>query len=474
MARLGPSGLAQLFREIANYVSTRLSNYNTKAELDSLLDAKADDNNVIHTSGDEYINGTKLFSNTIYRYADLTTNGGEQVYRFDDTNANACGHIFNNAHWDANAVFNRHGAYNAKSGKSMEIDITSNDAGVGMIYAAGTAIKGNLETVTSATGHTGIATMGWVSNPATSTNVVHRSGDETISGVKSFNNLMYIYDNMSNKNSRMDLFTTPANTLYSHYMFVDKNDEVSAFMQYGQQNTGTDFIGLFVHDKNRALHGIRVTTNKEFIPLHNNTFGLGSATNVWNNAHIANTYTNRVTTYSIVHPTDDSYLFMSGGSEWNKGATLYLGGISATNFTPGRFSLMARGTNANFELAGSPDGTLTWGGKNVAIDENYVTLTSLAGGNRARSLSHSVGSLILAQCHYSAFYGTKSYANVAGQHLYPCRTEIHTAYSQGFTPIVVLGNDSSLGSGTWRYLGGSDGDFNDAAGRVYGMFLRVA
>ena len=40
MARLGPSGLAQLFREIANYVSKRLSDYNTKDELDSLLDTQ--------------------------------------------------------------------------------------------------------------------------------------------------------------------------------------------------------------------------------------------------------------------------------------------------------------------------------------------------------------------------------------------------------------------------------------------------
>ena len=63
MARLGPSGLAQLFREISTYVSKRLSDYRTKDELDSILDTKADDNNVVHTSGNETIDGTKTFSN---------------------------------------------------------------------------------------------------------------------------------------------------------------------------------------------------------------------------------------------------------------------------------------------------------------------------------------------------------------------------------------------------------------------------
>ena len=39
------------------------------------------------------------------------------------------------------------------------------------------------------------------------------------------------------------------------------------------------------------------------------------------------------------------------------------------------------------------------------------------GGNRAGSLTHSVGSLILARCSSTAFANTKSYANVAGQQL---------------------------------------------------------
>lgn len=148
-------------------------------------------------------------------------------------------------------------------------------------------------------------------NVALDENLVHRTGNEAISGVKTFSDLMYIYNNMSNKNSQMDLFTTPTNTLYAHYMFVDKNNEVSAYMQYGQQNTGTDFIGLFIHDKNRALHGIQVTTNNEVIPISNNTYSLGSTNNKWANVY-ATTFNGNLNgnansaTYSTTPATSDN------------------------------------------------------------------------------------------------------------------------------------------------------------------------
>lgn len=284
-----------------------LPDANGTLALTSDINGKANDSDVVHKTGNETISGTKMFSNTIHRYADLTTSGGEQVYRFDDTNANGCGHIFNNVHWTGNAVYNRHGAYNNKSGKTAELDIISNDSGVGMIYATGTATKGNLETVTSATGNTALATMGWVNNPETSTNVVHRSGNETIDGIKSFSSAIYLLDNIINKNNQVDLTVTPTTNLYAHYMFVDKNNELCAFMQYGQQNSGTDFIGLFIHDKNRALHGIQITTNNEVIPLHNNTYSLGSSTNKW-----ANVYASEINTkyFTYTHDSVTSYSYL--------------------------------------------------------------------------------------------------------------------------------------------------------------------
>lgn len=219
-----------------------------------------------------------------------------------------------------------------------------------------------------------IVTAEWVIDKglADDTNVVHKTGNETINGVKSFGDLVYLHSNMSNKNSQMDLFTTPANTLYSQYTFVDKNGELCAYMQYGQQNTGTDFIGLFIHEKNKSLHGIMVTNSKELLPADNNTYNLGSSSYKWANAYITNTYTNKVTTCNITHPSDNSYFYMSGGSEWDKGANLFLYGSSLTGGNAGSFELVARNATETRILTGYPNGTLTWGGKNVALDDNVV------------------------------------------------------------------------------------------------------
>ena len=147
------------------------------------------DENLVHRTGNETIAGDKSFSKPIYRKADITTSTVEEVYRFTDTNATPCGSIYNRMHWYNNNVYNRHQAYNATSGKDMYFEVLSHNDGSGVVNTGGSVTNNkNLTTVTSATGSTYVATMGWVNNPATATNVVHRSGDETIAGNKTFSN----------------------------------------------------------------------------------------------------------------------------------------------------------------------------------------------------------------------------------------------------------------------------------------------
>lgn len=151
--------------------------------------AKVYSDDIVHTSGDEYINGTKIFYDTIYRQADISTSTVETVYILEDTNAKPCGSIYNRMHWYNNNVYNRHQSYNATSGKDMFLEILSDNDGSGVVNTGGSVTNNkNLTTVTNATGNSYVATMGWVNNPATSTNVVHRSGDETIAGNKTFSN----------------------------------------------------------------------------------------------------------------------------------------------------------------------------------------------------------------------------------------------------------------------------------------------
>lgn len=166
-----------------------LPDANGTLALTSDIDGKANDNNVVHKSGNETIGGDKAFTNPIFRKADITTSTVETVYKFTDSNANPCGSIYNRMHWYNNNIYNRHQAYNATSGKDMYFEVLSANDGSGVVNTGGSVTNNkNLTTVTSDTGSTYVATMGWVNNPETSTNVVHRSGDETIAGNKTFSN----------------------------------------------------------------------------------------------------------------------------------------------------------------------------------------------------------------------------------------------------------------------------------------------
>ena len=156
----------------------------------------------------------------------------------------------------------------------------------------------------------------------------------------------------------------------------------------------------------------------------------------------------------------------------NGGKTIYTDGSWENSLTPYANNTYSLGTSSNKWKEAH---AVNFYENGTALSDKYVQINSLAGGNAAGSLTHSIGSLVLARCPMSAFGSTKLYANVSGLQLYPCRTEICTMYDTSgtqFVPIVVKSTiDGNLGSGTWRYLGGSSAGFS---GDIYGMFLRVA
>lgn len=150
-------------------------------------------NNIVHLTGDETISGSKTFNNTIYRAGDVTSAGGGGIvsYRLTDTNTTSSGYIYNIMYYVGNQVINRHTSRNSISDKDIYFDIISRDNGTGRISLGGSVTSfDNLNNVNSSTTSNVIATMGWVNNPLTSTNVVHRSGNETIAGVKTFSDNM--------------------------------------------------------------------------------------------------------------------------------------------------------------------------------------------------------------------------------------------------------------------------------------------
>lgn len=303
---------------------------------------------VVHTSGNETIAGNKTFTNQIYLGA-----GGSSYGLISAKDTNSILRLFGGTAPSNGANLDLYGEGLGDGGFSLRARTSDKIV----------SLDGKVD-----------GTLKWAGqNIALDGNLVHRSGEEHISGVKHFYNAIYGYQGVNILNGAMDINTTPTNTIYSNIYFKDKNYKTISYIQYSHNPNGINNLGFFITDSANKLYGITFNSAKEFLPYGDNTYSLGKSNMRWANAYIANTYTNRVTTYSIAHPTDDSYFFVCGGSDYNKGATLYLGGTSAKNFTPGRFALAARKTDgSSVELAGSPNGSLTWGGKSLAIDENLV------------------------------------------------------------------------------------------------------
>lgn len=104
---------------------------------------------------------------------------------------------------------------------------------------------------------------------------VHKTGDETIAGVKSFTS------DIVRKYTAVDITTTPTSDMQSRINFTDKNDKIIAYIQYAQKTKGVNYIGLRVRDKNSTTCGVQLNTNKEFVPLGNNSYSLGSSSYKW-------------------------------------------------------------------------------------------------------------------------------------------------------------------------------------------------
>ena len=79
----------------------------------------------------------------------------------------------------------------------------------------------------------------------------------------------------------------------------------------------------------------------------------------------------KVYTAAVYHGLNTGSLVLSGGNGASNGAYLALYGASRTDGFQGRFDLVAKGSS-NYSLTGKTDGTLTWGSKNVAMQEDVI------------------------------------------------------------------------------------------------------
>ena len=170
---------------------------------------KANDTAVVHIAGAENITGQKTFTGTTKQknnhliYNESITKGTNPSatqyinnYMAGDSmsvgDTSALG-LFRTYVTSTGVVNSAMEAFKNTSGSSAHFDIravydTANNRYWAQMSSgnSGTDTNYSLSYATSATDNLYIPTMGWVNNPATSTNVVHRSGDETIAGTKTF------------------------------------------------------------------------------------------------------------------------------------------------------------------------------------------------------------------------------------------------------------------------------------------------
>lgn len=81
---------------------------------------------------------------------------------------------------------------------------------------------------------------------------------------------------------------------------------------------------------------------------------------------------------AVSRDVDNSFVGIYGGTVPANGATVELCGKDHENY-PGELRLYARNGESSVLLNGKPDGTLTWGGKNVVIDPGITALSETSG-----------------------------------------------------------------------------------------------
>ena len=166
-----------------------------------------DDSNLVHKTGNESIAGVKSFTDNLKINAQIIK--PINLVRGTNPSASQYSNIYisdSTGNTGDNNAFGNFRTYVSTTGTVRSVLTTFKNTTAGTNYSVqveptydtpnnryyiqmagnplSTDTNWSLSRVTSDTSANTIPTMGWVNNPATSTNVVHRSGDETIGGVK--------------------------------------------------------------------------------------------------------------------------------------------------------------------------------------------------------------------------------------------------------------------------------------------------
>ena len=278
------------------------STYATKSE--NAL--KANNSEVVHTSGNESIDGTKTFTAGVvytnmpsYAYNDNVTTNAYGGWYIRDKNMITVASLYMGFRVGDNANDLRLSLKN-KSGDTVGLKILedgsvqsivsnrnlgASDKLWGNVYA--TNFIGNATSATTATqdGNGNVITSTYATKSenslkANDADVVHLVSTETITGIKYFTTDIY------NKNENAVVTETPTTNQYIRYRFIDKNNDVLASIQYTNRSTGTRDLYFYLYTVNGEALGFSLDANKRFYPISNNSYSLGSSNYYWNSCYV--------------------------------------------------------------------------------------------------------------------------------------------------------------------------------------------
>ena len=246
--RVGVDGLGNAFTEAPHPTTAQDSSNKiaTTAWVNNL------DNSVVHKAGNETISGDKTFTNPI----SITTTADEArfITTFTDVSldTNPTTNIYNGfKSVDSNGVefANCNCSYNTAGRIGSNFWVNRNDSGTSVsggmgiyIDKNGTSAYTQAPTPASGDNSTKIATTNWCYDPAKSTNLVHRTGNETINGTKTFND-----SNVITNKEFISLTSSPYGqfrAIEGNYGFFIRNDGNATYFlltnsndQYGSWNS---------------------------------------------------------------------------------------------------------------------------------------------------------------------------------------------------------------------------------------------
>lgn len=230
-----------------------------------------DAENIVHRTGDETISGVKTFtdeiiikksrnatairprSSAIDRYTNDGNENNIRLFWVEDKNNREFAGLYCGKQTDGSSFFRMYtfnGDTNAKFG----------------LYNNGSQSYVVQPTPPSGDNSTKGATTNWVSDPNKSTNVVHRSGNETIAGDKTFTGVN-TFETESNsrlfmKNLNMDLVNGVSSEYNGVFRVLDKNDKTVGDL-YVAQYSSSVFTQLVAYNSSGQYCNILARINDD-------------------------------------------------------------------------------------------------------------------------------------------------------------------------------------------------------------------